>query len=189
MSLKSILKDLLTNTKFSIWGIKEYGKGCYIGARSVLNCKNAKLKFGNNVTIGKDNLIYNIPNSKIEIGDNSIIGPFSCITSYNYVKIGRNIITGPNVYITDYNHRYDKIGVPIKDQGVVCEGNKVVIDDDVWIATNCVIVGNVNIGKGAVIGANSVVTKDIPEYCVAVGNPCKIIKKYDVTTQTWKRVK
>ncbi len=62
------------------------------------------------------------------------------------------------------------------------------IGDGTWIGTNAVIVGNVRIGKNCVIGANSVVTKDIPDYCVAVGIPCKVIKRYSLETQNWVKV-
>lgn len=62
------------------------------------------------------------------------------------------------------------------DQGIVQRGQKVSIGDGSYVGINSVIVGNVNIGKHCVIGANSVVTKDVPEYCVAVGSPAKVIK-------------
>lgn len=58
-----------------------------------------------------------------------------------------------------------------------------------WIGTNAVIVGNVHVGKNCVIGANSVVTKDIPDYCVVAGVPATIIRKYDELSNSWLRVK
>ena len=61
------------------------------------------------------------------------------------------------------------------------------IGDGSWLGTHVVIAGNVKIGKHCVIGANSVVTKDIPDYCVAAGIPAKIIKKYNFDTCTWDR--
>lgn len=63
------------------------------------------------------------------------------------------------------------------DQGIVQEGQTVTIGDGSYIGINAVIVGNVRIGKHCVIGANSVVTKDVPDYCVAVGSPARVIKK------------
>lgn len=60
------------------------------------------------------------------------------------------------------------------------------IGDETWIGTGVVIAGTVTIGKHCVIGANSVVTKDIPDYCVAAGNPCKIIKRYSFETKQWE---
>lgn len=83
--------------------------------------------------------------------------------------------------------------MPIKIQGInykkiLLNKNEIFIGDDSWIGTNVVIVGNVKIGKHVVIGANAVVTKDIEEYSVAVGNPAKIIKKYSFESNTWEKV-
>lgn len=67
------------------------------------------------------------------------------------------------------------------------KGDSVIISDGTWIGTNAVIVGNVKIGKNCVIGANSVVTKDIPDYCIAAGIPARIIKRYNIETHSWER--
>ena len=61
------------------------------------------------------------------------------------------------------------------------------IGDDTWIGTNVVIVGTVEIGKHCVIGANRVVTHDIPDYCVAAGSPCKVLKRYNMVTREWEK--
>lgn len=66
-------------------------------------------------------------------------------------------------------------------------GGGVRIGDDTWIGTNVVIVGSVNIGKHCVIGANSVVTHDVPDYCVAAGSPCVIKKRYNPKLNAWVR--
>lgn len=81
------------------------------------------------------------------------------------------------MYITDCDHEYRNVDIPIIDQGIVQKGQKVSIGDGSYIGINAVIVGNVKIGKHCVIGANSVVTKDVLDYCVAVGSPAKVIKK------------
>lgn len=81
------------------------------------------------------------------------------------------------MYITDCDHEYRDINVPVIDQGIVQRGQMVSIGEGSYIGINAVIVGNVKIGKHCVIGANSVVTKDVPDYCVAVGSPAKAIRK------------
>lgn len=81
------------------------------------------------------------------------------------------------MYITDCDHEYRNIDVPVIDQGIVQRGQKVSIGEGSYIGINAVIVGNVKIGNHCVVGANSVVTKDVPDYCVVVGCPAKIIKK------------
>ena len=81
------------------------------------------------------------------------------------------------MYITDCDHEYRDINVPVIDQGIAQRGQMVSIGEGSYIGINAVIVGNVKIGKHCVIGANSVVTKDVPDYCVAVGSPARVIKK------------
>ena len=73
-------------------------------------------------------------------------------------------------------------------QGISSTTNEVIVGQGAWIANNCVIVGNVKIGRGCTIGANSVVTNDIPDYCVAVGKPAKVIKYYDANIGDWVKV-
>lgn len=92
------------------------------------------------------------------------------------MKIGEKVLLSPNVYITDCDHEYRNIDIPVIDQGIVQRGQKVSIGEGSYIGINTVIVGNVKIGKHCVIGANSVVTKDVPDYCVAVGSPARVIK-------------
>lgn len=92
------------------------------------------------------------------------------------MDIGEKVLLSPNIYITDCDHEYRKIDIPVIDQGIVQKGQAVSIGDGSYIGINTVIVGNVKIGKHCVIGANSVVTKDVHDYCVTVGSPAKVIK-------------
>lgn len=126
-------------------------------------------KAGKNINVDKCANIS--PN--IEIGDNSGIGMHSKVTSYT--KIGKNVMMGPNVSIYTQNHRFDRIDIPMIEQGNQ-EYKPVVIEDDVWIAANAIILPGVTIKKGAIIGAGSVVTKDVMEYNVVAGVPAKVIK-------------
>ena len=93
------------------------------------------------------------------------------------------------MYITDCDHEYRNVDIPIIDQGIVQKGQKASIGDGSYVGINAVIVGNVKIGKHCVIEANSVVTKDVPDYCVAVGSPAKIIKRYNLETQLWESIR
>ena len=86
-------------------------------------------------------------------------------------------------------HFVGDINVPVIDQGIVQRGQKVSIGGGSYIGINAVIVGNVKIGNHCVIGANSVVTKDVPDYCVAVGSPAKILKRYNLETQLWEPIR
>lgn len=113
----------------------------------------------------------------VRIGEGSEVGERCRISIANSLKIGKKVLLSPNVYITDCDHEYRNVVVPVIDQGIVQKGQKVSIGDGSYIGINAVIVGNVEIGKHCVIGANSVVTKDVPDYSVAVGSPAKVIKK------------
>lgn len=107
------------------------------------------------------------------IGDNSGIGANSKL--YGTVKIGDNVMMGPECYIYAYNHNTQRTDVAMNQQGIATE-NPVEIGNDVWIGSRVTILPGVKIGEGAIIGASSVVTKDVPAYAVVGGNPAKLIK-------------
>lgn len=151
------------------------------------------LKLSQDVQIMPQVMLVSLKGGQIEIGESSEIGMYSRIASQGYVKIGNNVITGPNVFIADFNHEYRNPYVSIKKQGnhfIPTEDGSpnIIIGDNTWIGTNVVILGNVHIGKQCVIGANSVVTKDIPDYCVAVGTPAKVVKRYSFENDLWERI-
>lgn len=89
------------------------------------------------------------------------------------IIIGNNCIFGPYVVIRAEDHCFSSLEKPIRDQGH--NPGKIIIEDDCWICAHVTITRNVKIGKGSVVGANSVVTKNIPPYSVAAGNPAKVI--------------
>ena len=149
--------------------LKKYGFGSFIHPLSSIGnhnllCVGKNVEINHNVTIWGNNII---------IGDYTQINPNTSI--YGRVKIGKYVMIAPNCMIAGGNHSYNDTSVPMRFQSGTCKG--IVIDDDVWIGANCVILDGVRIGRGSVIGAGSVVTKDIEEYSIAVGNPCKVIKK------------
>jgi radical SAM protein with 4Fe4S-binding SPASM domain len=125
----------------------------------------------------------------IEIGDGTNIGRRSTISAANKIVLGCNVLLGPNVFIADTSHEYKYVGIPISQQGITTNQNEVYIGDGTWIGTNSFIAGNLKIGKGCVIGANSIVNRDIPDYCVAVGNPARIVKVLDIALGKWVHIK
>lgn len=193
MSVKKIIKTVLYPIRCLQFGIKNKKGFIYIGVRSKL--VNAKrMLFGSNVSIMPDNMLVCLNDKcNLIIGDGVEIGMYSRIGCLNYVEIGDNVFTGPHVFIADYNHEYRNIDVPIKAQGNMVvpryefSGGGIRIGADTWIGTNSVIVGTVTVGKHCVIGANSVVTHDIPDYCVAVGSPCRVVKKNNFETNSWEK--
>lgn len=113
--------------------------------------------------------------SRIGVG-NTLIGP---------IRIGNNVHIGQHVLITGLNHNYDKF--EINAIGTYDDKREVTVGDYVWIGANSVILPGVSIGRRAVIGAGSVVTKNVPSFCVVVGNPAKIVKQYDPNKKEWIR--
>jgi acetyltransferase-like isoleucine patch superfamily enzyme len=108
---------------------------------------------------------------------NVIIGP---------VTIGNNVILAQNIVASGLNHTYTDINLPIQQQNVTTA--PITIEDDCWIAANVVITAGVTIGKHSVIAGGAVVTKDIPPFSVAAGNPAKVIKQYNPASAAWERV-
>jgi acetyltransferase-like isoleucine patch superfamily enzyme len=109
------------------------------------------------------------------IGDGCRIGHMNHIATVNEVRIGANVLTADRVFISDHSHAFSDTNVPILQQGVTSKG-PVSIGDGTWIGENASVI-SCRIGKNCVIGSNAVVLSDIPDYCVAVGAPARIIRK------------
>jgi acetyltransferase-like isoleucine patch superfamily enzyme len=139
-----------------------------------------KLIFGDNVTIGKFALIRptnqygGIVGEGLRMGSNSNIGAYGYIGCSGFIEIGNNVMISPRVSLFAENHNFADTNVPMKEQGVTRQHIK--IEDDCWIAANSIVLAGVTIGRGAIIAAGSVVTKDVPAYAIVAGNPAKIIK-------------
>ena len=142
-------------------------------ARPLRRCVTKALfkNAGRNINIEKG--AYFGDGSQIEIGDNSGIG-VNCQVC-GPVKIGDNVMMGPGVIILTINHKYDRLDVPMLEQGHK-PPEPVTIGDDVWIGTRAIILPGISVGKGAIIGAAAVVTKDVPEYAIVCGNPAQVVK-------------
>lgn len=123
---------------------------------------------------------------ELKIGKGSTIGNFNHIIATHSIIIGNNVLTADKVYISDNIHDYSDIEVPIKEQRII-QKNVVQIGDGSWLGENVCVIG-AKIGKHCVIGANSVVTKDIPDYSVAVGSPARVIKRYNFDNKRWDKV-
>ena len=115
---------------------------------------------------------------KLKIGDYSGVG-IRCEMTGD-ITIGKYVMMGPEVIIYTQNHAFDRTDIPMMYQGGTAE-KPVIIEDDVWIGRRVIIMGGVHIGKGSVIGAGAVVTKDVEPYSVVGGVPAKLIKKRTTT--------
>ena len=108
----------------------------------------------------------------IEIGDHSTFGANSRI---GVVKIGNGVFMGPEVMIITKDHVYSDLTIPIWMQGAT-PPEPVIIEDDVWVGARVIILPGRRIGRGSVIGAGAVITKDVPPYAVVGGNPARVLK-------------
>ena len=140
------------------------------------------VRIGRGCTISNHN-----KNGIIKIGKNTQIGFYNNYYGQGGIEIGNNVITASYVCILSSNHGFEDINIPIMYQP--SSYKKVFIDDDTWIGYNVIILPGVHIGKHCVIVAGSVVTKDMPDYSVCAGNPCRVIKKYNSKTKKWEKIK
>ena len=123
--------------------------------------------------------VGNFTEKNIFLGDNVTIGVNSTfLASDAKIIIKNNVLLGPHVFLITGNHRIDVLGKYICDAKEKLPENDadIVIEDDVWIGAGSIILKGVTVGEGSVIGAGSVVTKDVPPYAVVAGNPAKVIK-------------
>ncbi len=126
------------------------------------------------------------------LGNHIEMNDFVHIAALESVVIGDNVLIASKVFISDINHgcfedniEYD-ISIPPQKQPL--SSKPVKIEDNVWLGESVCVLSGVIIGKGSIIGAHSVVSKDIPPYSIAVGNPAKVIKKYDFNSRKWQKV-
>jgi acetyltransferase-like isoleucine patch superfamily enzyme len=111
----------------------------------------------------------------IKLGSGTYIGPYACIAGPGNIKIGENCMIAAHSGIYSNNHIFSDPTVLIREQGTTNKG--ITIEDDCWLGTGVKVMDGVTIGRGSVIGAGAVVTKDIPPYSVAVGVPAKVISQ------------
>jgi acetyltransferase-like isoleucine patch superfamily enzyme len=140
------------------------GEGSVIGPNSTLSAG-----------VGPDHVLEQ--ECVIRIGDRCVIGKGSAIVGHTSVEIGDDVWTGPHVYVTDANHGYEDVSQPI---GVQFAANEPVrIGAGSWLGTGVVVLPGTTIGRHVVVGAGAVVADDLPDNTVAVGNPARVVRKYE----------
>lgn len=189
----------LTSNLYSLWLVHTYpfasiGGNFYAHYRVDLARPAARyISFGNDITVDKD-VWFNIPVGALSDHGPVLVLEDGCkfsrrciISAKNNVHIGPNCMFGPSVFITDHNHAYQDVTVPISDQGVT-EGGKIQIEEGCWIGFGAAVIcekGDLVIGRKSIIGANSLVSRSIPPYSVAIGHPARVVKQYDFSMRRW----
>lgn len=151
-----------------------------------------RIHLGNEVYVAHQTCLAAKPHTgeascRLEIGDGSRIGRFNHIYATRRIVIGAKVLTANNVYISDNLHGYRDTETAVLDQPIEQLGD-VEIGDGSWLGQNVCVVG-ARIGKHCIVGANAVVTRDLPDYSVAVGAPAIIIRRYDSETGAWRRTR
>lgn len=200
--MKSVSKysSILSHPVYALTKIFRYLKNkrkfaCYHWTDRVVDTNNISSEFvflGEGVYIGPRCRIQAITKYEgvnytphIIFGDNSSVQQDLYMTCASRIEIGSNTAIAGFVTITDIDHPYGDVDIPIERQNLkVCN---VSIGSDCKIYNGAVITNGTSIGKHCVVGANSVVKGMFPDYCIIVGNPAKIVKRYNPLTGLWQR--
>ena len=177
---------VLNKSSFGLLGAKSY----IIKPLRIDGSRN--IYIGNRTSIAEGVWLAALPltqkkaDVRLDIGNDVQIGHFNHIYCTNKIVIEDNVLTAQRVYISDNQHSYEDVTLPIHKQPIkqLCS---VMIGAGSWLGEGVCIIG-ASVGRGCVIGANAVVTKDIPDYSIAVGIPAKVIKRYNANTKVWERV-
>ena len=132
------------------------GEDSFISRNCILSCKGGSIRIGCNVSLGVNGLIHAEQGSDVSIGDNSSIGAFT-------------------YFVGGGNYRSDRLDIPIKEQGTYSKGG-VVIGSGAWVGSHVQVLDGVKVGRNSILGAGSVLNREVPDYAVVAGVPGKIIK-------------
>lgn len=141
-------------------------------------CKRKFKSFGHNSSVRAG--VYVVASNKIEIGDDVTLRPGTMLHADPReggagITIDNKVLIGSSVHVYVDTHAFHNINLPIYDQGFY-DSKPVRLKEGCWIGANTVILPGVTIGKNAVIGAGSIVTKSVPDYAIYAGNPAKLLK-------------
>lgn len=134
------------------YGRMVLGRWLHVGAYTALRCHEGTLTVGDKVVFGRN----------------------VSVNCYLDVEIGTDVLFADDIYVSDFDHNFAALDIPIKDQGV--SKARVRIEPDVWLGTKVTVCRGVVVGTGSVVGANAVVTRDLPPYSVAAGVPARVIR-------------
>jgi acetyltransferase-like isoleucine patch superfamily enzyme len=158
------------------------GRGSYIDQNVYIHACPNGVEIGPNTYIMHGAILHvynfrNLPHAGIRIGRDSLIGEYTIIRGQGGVTIGDRVYTSPMTQLIAVNHVYTNPKRPFIEQGITAQG--IIVEDDVWLGANAVVIDGVHIGKGAVVAAGAVVTKDVPPHSVVAGVPARVIREID----------
>jgi len=155
------------------------GRGAYLDHGVYLHACPAGIQIGSESLIMKNAILHvynfrNLPHAGISIGARSLVGESCILRGQGGITIGDDVYLGTLVQILAVNHVFHDTSRPISRQGITAQG--ISIGSGSWIGSGAIILDGVKIGRNVVIGAGAVVSKDVPDYAVAVGNPARVVR-------------
>ncbi len=155
------------------------GRSAYLDHGVYLHACPAGISIGPDSFVMKNSILHvynfrNMPHAGIRIGARSLIGEACILRGQGGITIGNDVFLAPMVQMLAVNHMYHDTSRPISVQGITAQG--ITIEDGAWIGGGAIILDGVRIGRNAVVGAGAVVTKDVPDYCIVVGNPARVVR-------------
>lgn len=155
------------------------GAGVYLDHGTYLHACPGGISIGAGSLVMKNAIlhVYNfraLPQAGITIGARSLIGEACILRGQGGISIGDDVYLGTLVQLLAVNHIFADTTRPISQQGITAQG--ISVGDGSWIGSGAIILDGVSIGRNAVVGAGALVTKNVPDYCVAVGNPARVVR-------------
>lgn len=148
----------------------------YVGKDAIIDCQHPDsiIRIGKGTSIKPYTVIIAGKGGRVELGEYCTTNPFCVLAGYGALKIGNQVLIATQSVIYSLNHVFSDPTCPIATQGVSAQG--ITIDNDVWIGAGVRVVDGCHISTGSVIGAGTVVTKDIEPFSVVIGVPGKVVK-------------
>lgn len=183
--IKTLVKQIFMLLHHPVLFFKNIRKCIFVGKQSLIKNSN-QINFGVKVRIGNQVRIqFYKKDAVLNLKDGVYMGNRNTFLLGGNISIGENTLLASDITIVSENHGNDpESALPYGKQDLICKD--VNIGSGSWIGEKVIILPGISIGDKTIIGAGSVVTKNIPDYCIAVGNPAKIIKKYDFNSHTWE---
>jgi acetyltransferase-like isoleucine patch superfamily enzyme len=140
--------------------------------------REGRLEVGAHTLFEPDVWITAPGDARVRIGSGTFLNIATMVAAHELVEIGDHVMFANSCFVTDANHRFDDLEKPVPWQGFATKG-PTRVGDNVWCGAHVVITSGVTVGERCVIGANSVVTEDLPPYSIAAGAPARVIKRVE----------
>jgi acetyltransferase-like isoleucine patch superfamily enzyme len=186
----------LLRAKCYRWLLQKLGRGSIIGHSVVMRCpaqigigvgvmiddlvvldakgSTSRIELGDQILVGRGSIL-SCNEATIRIGNFVSIGPFCFFASKSHIHVGSNVSIGSGTHLMAGGHAFDALDTPVIRQVRLSKG--IVVEDNVWLGSGITVLDGVTIGHDSIVGAGSVVSKDVPAWSIVLGNPARVIQK------------